>query len=132
MLNINYNSNMNFSSIYKVKKPSYQTLFLIFESRKSQYFFSRLGAWVFAQSFGNCLGPWIGGVLVQYLQPTPINPANLDPANSDYGFRATTMIFLCVFNISMFLIDSCTILYKWLKDRQSETRRQGYEIITGA
>ena len=102
---------------------------LILESRIS-HFFSRLGAWIFAQSSGNCLGPWIGGILVEYLQNSPFfNPANLDPANSDYGFRATTLIFLCVLNIPMFLIDSYSLFRKWLRDQRSEIRRQGYESI---
>ena len=96
------------------------------------YFF-HLGAWIFAQSSGYCLGPWIGGSLVESLQNSPyFNPANLDPANSDFGFRATTLIFLCVFNIPMFLNDCYSLFRKWKSDQQSETRRQGYENIPGA
>ena len=122
--------NQSHVSIYQVNKSFYQTLSLIFESRIIIKKNSRLGAWIFAQSSGNCLGPWIGGILVEYLQNSPFfNPANLDPANSDYGFRATTLIFLCVLNIPMFLIDSYSLFRKWLRDQRSEIRRQGYESI---
>ena len=83
-----------------------------------------LGFWAFVQSLGYCAGPFIGGTLVQYLQNPPIS----NPADSDYGFRATTFVFCCPY-IAMAIINSIRLFIKHLRHRQSEIQRREYERI---